>query len=357
MLFILLNACVERVDFKVPSAQLRTTIEGLISDSPGPYFVKISEGINLNADSLVRVPVTNAKITLHDDEGNIEEFLETSQGDYSTGGVIRGKVGHRYYIHVETADGKIFESEPDKITSVGEVENIRFEYETRSVEEKFGIVSADIFNIYIDSKGFAIGEENYVRWRFTGTYKVLTYPELHFIWSEGFILPDPYPCSGYAFIGRTYAEKVHECTCCECWANNYESAPQLSDAQLVSNGVFKNVKVGEVPISSATFYEKYNVRVEQMSLSKTAFEFFKAVRSQKNGATSLFQPPSGEIKGNVKSLNSSPVIGIFWASSIRTKSVFINRSDVPYPLTPIAQIRYPCTWYKNSSTDKPAFWD
>ncbi|NOT76008.1 MAG: DUF4249 domain-containing protein [Cyclobacteriaceae bacterium] len=354
--FIILGACVEPIEFKVPPAQLQTTIEGMISDGPGPYIVKISEGISLEDDSLVRVPIRNAKVKLYDDEGHIENLTENAPGDYYTGGVIQGRVGHAYHITIETSDGKLFESEPEIINPVGAIDDIRFEYESRSVEENFGTIAKDVFNIYIDSKTIP-GNDNFVRWRFTGTYKVLTYPELHWIWALGYVLPDPYPCSGWAYIGRTYAEQVAPCSCCICWAHDYEDKPQLSDGQLISGDRFNNVKVGEVAITPASFYEKYLVDVEQMSLSKTAFEFFKLIRSQKEGSSSLFQPPSGIIKGNIKATNSStPVVGIFWATSIKTKSIFIQRSSVPYPITQIAQIRYPCQWYPYATTQQPPNW-
>jgi hypothetical protein len=133
----------------------------------------------------------------------------------------------------------------------------------------------------------------------------------------------------------------------------------LSDVQLVSGGEFKNVKVGEVPISNNTFLEKYMVEVEQMSLSRNAFEFFKLIRAQKEGASSLFQPPSGEIRGNITPVNNNdPVVGLFWATSLRKKTTFILPTDIPYLLTPFEYITYPCyNAFDNASTTKPENWE
>jgi len=114
-----------------------------------------------------------------------------------------------------------------------------------------------------------------------------------------------------------------------------------------------------VPVNNATFYKKYMVQVEQMSLSRKAFEYFRMIRSQKEGASSIFQPPSGEIRGNVRATNSSdPVIGLFWASAVSTKTIFIQKTDLPYPVTPITFSTAACyDYYPNSSTEKPALWD
>lgn len=358
--FIFLSACVDKIDFKIPSASSLLVVEGMISDNPGPYTVYVSKSIGLNADSSFHDPVSKASIKLFDDQGNVEDFTETKPGEYVTGGTIQGQVGHSYHITLQTQDGNTYKSEPDKINPVGEIEQIKFEYEARTIHRIYGDEDANVFNIYVDANA-GTGDENYTRWRYTGTFKVATNPEQHYIQADGPPYRDPLPCSGYILLpalGGGKLEQVGPCTCCTCWVNQYESEPHLSDNQLVSNNEFKNVKVGEVPINSTSFSYKYMVAVDQMSLSKQAFDFFKLIRIQKDGASSLFQPPSGEIKGNITAANSNAsVVGLFWATSIKTKYIFILRSDVPYLLTPPDPDTGACTGYKNSSTTQPKFWE
>jgi hypothetical protein len=125
----------------------------------------------------------------------------------------------------------------------------------------------------------------------------------------------------------------------------------------VSEGQFRNVKVAEVPITRATFIEKYHVGLEQMAISKNAFEFFKITRTQKENATNLFQPPPGRHVGNIKALNNGQqVVGLFWAASVTHGSIFITKEDLPYTLAKDV-IPFPCTSYPNSSATKPDFWD
>lgn len=363
VIFMLISGCVEQIDFAVPGAQFFTVIDGFISDNPGPYTISISKGFSLNADSLIRTPVENAKVTLFADGGVEESFIEKEPGIYITGGIIRGQVGNSYHIRVETSDGNIFESEPDKLSPVGELEEIRYEFEARTRVEPFGEIAANVFNIYVDADAGS-GSENFVRWKFKGTYKVITHPALHYTWVPPYTpYKNPFPCSGYILVNGPAGsggllEQIGDCTCCECWAAHYEPSPQLSDTQLISNNQFKNIKVGEVPISNATLNDKYLVEVEQMSLSRKTFDFFRLVRTQKESSSSLFQPPSGEIRGNIKSLNSSnQVIGIFWATSLKKKSIFIYPTDVPYPLVPMDFITTPCyNSYPNATTTKPELW-
>jgi hypothetical protein len=357
VIFLLLMSCVERIEFDAPQASLLTIVEGIISDSPGPYTVKVSRGLALDENSTSTIPLKNAKIKLYDDKGTNEDFKEISPGVYQTSGKIKGEVNHTYHITLETPEGKIFESEEEKINPAGDIQNIKFEYEARTTVKKFGEINSDVFNLFVDGKAADISE-NYLRWRFTGTYKIINNPELHQTEIPPYTpYPDPWPCSGYKIVPGIGLEKFDECSCCICWVNQYEVLPQVSDVELVKNGEFKNIKVGEVAINSIMFDEKYLVLVEQMTLSKKALDFFKIVRTQKEGASNLFQPPSGEIRGNMKSISGNDVIvGLFWATSIKKKTIFIYRSDIPYPLTPKRIDTNPCYIYENSSTTKPELW-
>ncbi len=362
LLFVLMNACVERIEFDLPSAHSQIVIEGMIHDGPGPYTVKISSAMALDAQSTIRRPVEHAIVQLFDDEGNVESFTESSPGNYITAGHIQGLVGHAYHIRVQTLDGTIYESEPEMIYPVGEIEDIRYEFEARTIVESYGEIRADVFNIYVDANA-GIGRENYVRWKFTGTYKVETYPKFRMTHTPPYSpYKNPPPCSGYIvveFVPGGKLEKIADCTCCVCWANHFEPLPQLSDTQLIEANQFKNIKVGEVSINNVNFYDKYMVEVEQMSLSRSSFQFFKLAREQKAGASNLFQAPAGEIRGNLRSMNSDDVvIGLFWASSIHKREMFIYPEDVPYRLTPMPMITDPCyDYFPDSFTEQPDHWE
>ncbi|MBI3220604.1 MAG: DUF4249 domain-containing protein [Bacteroidetes bacterium] len=356
------SACVERVELGVPPPQSLMVIEGMITTDAPPYTVKVSRGFALDADTVPFNPVKNLTIQLFDDQGNSENFVEKTPGEYISSGSIQGQIGHSYHIKVQTPDGKIFESDPDLLKPVGYVTDIRFEYERRTKQGKYFEEQVDVFNVFVDSDAGS-GTDNYVRWRLTGTYKIDTYPQYYMRWTPPYTpYMDPWPCSGYRVgpgpigSGGTLI-KFDECSCCTCWAKQYEQMPQLSDVQLVVNNQFKNVKVGEVPITNMTFANKYLVEMEQLSLSKNAFEFYKLVRKQKEEASTLFQPPPGIIVGNVFAKNNSDfVVGMFGASSISKKSIFIYPTDVPFKLVAPFYDTRPCTFYANSSTNKPVQW-
>ncbi|MFN8890018.1 MAG: DUF4249 family protein, partial [Cyclobacteriaceae bacterium] len=163
------NSCVERVELDVPPPQSLLVIEGMITTDVPPYTVKVSRGFALDADTVPFNPVEKLTIQLFDDQGNSESFVENTAGEYISSGLIQGQIGHSYHIKVQTPDGKIFESEPDLLKPVGQVTDIKYEYEQRIKQGKYFEEKKDIFNIYVNSNA-GLGDDNYVRWRFKGTY-------------------------------------------------------------------------------------------------------------------------------------------------------------------------------------------
>jgi hypothetical protein len=153
---------------------------------------------------------------------------------------------------------------------------------------------------------------------------------------------------------------VGDCKCCVCWVKQAESTPIVSDNQFIVGGKFNRIEVGFVPVNAFTFFDRYQILVEQLSLSKPAFDFWSTIKSQKEGASSLFQPSFGEVKTNIHPINGGPsVLGIFYAAGKAKKSLFITKDQVPVPVpAPSAVISEQCDIvFPLSSTNKPSGWN
>jgi hypothetical protein len=360
--FIAVSACVEPATYDIPPPAEIVVVDGMIHDGPGPYTVKISKGRPVTADSTNTFPVLGAIVTLHEDTGILEQLVERKAGEYSTNGSITGRVGHSYHITINMPDGNLLESEPEEILPQGEVHEIRYEFEARRETKPFGEVQSDVFNIYIDSHASTeVAGDSHIRWRLSGTYKIVTRPELHTTFLQQLAYMTPYVCSGFVVEpapGGGKLVQVSPCLCCTCWLRDYETKPQLSDTEFVDGGEFRNVKVGEVRITPETFSDRYIAEVEQMPVSKVTYDFFKLISTQKESATNLFQPPPGRLVGNIRSSSSYPVIGLFWATSITRKSVVLTQEHLPYPMQPMDIIAEPCNeYFANSTTTKPFNWE
>jgi len=356
LLLILLAACVDRIDIETTGEFTpQVVIDGFISDDPGPYTVKLFRSSSVEDNLSNSNPFSAKSVTIFDNLGNSEVLAETSNGTgvYMTQPTgIKGVIGRVYTLRIEFRDGKIYESKPELLRPAGVVDSVYYVFESFKPLDgptEYG------YRIYMDSQGEE--DSNYFRWRFNGTYRVETNPELRTVpFGQGRI-PDPPPCSGFIFNGEL--QQVGDCDCCICWVTETDVSPKVSDNQFVIGGKFKGVEVGYVPVNSFTFFDRYEVEVEQLSLSKEAFDFWRIIQQQKEGATSLFQPSFGEVKTNIFPVNGGPaVLGIFYASGKAKKSIFITREEVPVSVPPPSvAIPEACNQvFANASTTKPPGW-
>ncbi|MFM9840599.1 MAG: DUF4249 domain-containing protein [Cyclobacteriaceae bacterium] len=329
--FIIHDSCIDRLGITVPNASLQLVVDGAITDAPGPYTVKLSRTRRL-ADFAAPPTVLAKSVTIFDNEGNSEILTETTTDVFQTSPTgMRGAIGKEYFVRIEMHDGKVYESIPEKIRPPGTVDSIYYEFQTK-VSEK-GIANY-YFRIFMNSHGEPEGE-NYFLWKLTGTYRVLTSPDLHIIFESSpgglVIIPDPRPCSGAVFIKKT-GEILYPnpCECCQCWADLVGEKPNVSDNYIVDNGKFNKVDMGIIPVEFWPFWDKTLVKAEQLSLSKSAFDYWRTVQDQKEGATSLFQPAIGKAISNIFSKDGNEEVqGFFYASAISKKTLFLTSKDIP----------------------------
>jgi hypothetical protein len=337
--WVVADSCIERVNFDIPDSYASDlVVDGQITNDPGPYVVKLKNVINVDATSPLGIPVDAKRITIYDDLGTSEVLSYVKPGTYQTDPVgIRGEIGRTYHIRVEMNDGDVFESIPDKMDPVGAVDTIYYDLETY---EPIDGPTNYAYRIYIDAHQAEEGN-NYIRWKFNGTYVVETLPQYTHCTSPPCSWC-PTPCSGHALVngelkegyainpGTNQPEYVIglKCTCCRCWVSPPEAKPRVNDLQL-SNGRFLNVDVGTIPVNFYTFFEKYRIQVVQMSLSRNAFDYWKAIESQKDAVGSLFQPVTGEIPTNVNnSQTDRGVQGIFYASAVAKKTIYLTKEMI-----------------------------
>ena len=368
LLIVLLVSCIDRIQITVPDSYIsQLVVDGLITDELGPYTVRLTKTTRIEKFlEFNQEYVVGASVTIYDDIGNKEVLEEKEDGVYqSRANGMQGVIGREYSIVIKTKDGKVYESVPDKMSSVGELDSLYYEFESYlplNDQTRYG------FRFYIDANGLP-DIDNLVRWKFTGVFEIDAYPELHTTpCTAGPCCPDPRPCSGFKVSqldGETLL-RVGECTCCTCWVTKEEDKPHVSDNQFVSNGDVKKLEVGFVPLEYFPFQKgKYRGEIMQMSLSKQAFDYWRLIQAQKEGAASLFQPPTGKIRSNIFEKNGDgQVLGIFYASAVKRKQMYLTQKDIKVKFSSVPLwacekgiIAESCILaFPNSSNQRPADW-
>lgn len=354
MSLVLLDGCVDPANIAIPAFKYQLVVDGYITNAPGPYEVKLYRSRPLGTADLDRlIPERFAKIWIKDDAGNFEQLTELGEGTYqTTANGIKGVTGRKYHVVITLISGKKYESTPEEIRPVGEVKNINFEFVEGSGA---GFREGDGFRIFADATGVP-GLDDLVRLRMVATYKVETFPKLRRRQVEGGSVPDPYPCSGYVNRNSNLVQ-TGDCSCCVCWVNLYDEIHSITNEKYTTNDIFIGEDVGFVPASRRTLYDKIHVEVQELSLTNETYLFWKLVKAQKEGVSNIFQPPSADIKGNVKAIGlDEEVLGLFWAAGIHKKSIYITKKELPYIVQPIDTLVAPCQFFEYSSNQKPSFW-
>ncbi len=354
ILFLIVMACVDPLNVKLPGSERRLVVDGLITDQPGPYQVKLYYSNQLSSIRLVPFdPVTLAQVSIFDDQNNKHVLTEITPGIYETNrDEFKGEIGRGYFLSIRTSDGREYKSDVQHMVASGEISNIYFEFETNN------LLKEDYYlKVFIDAKG-ALEEDNLFRWRWTTIHKTKSYPERQTKSTPGGEIPIPPLCSGYVYQ-RGQLIRVGDCTCCICWSYNYSDGAFVSHNEFVSENQFNKQFLGSIPVTSMHFSDRYYIQVEQLSLSEEAYHFWSLVEKQQVGSTNLFQPNAIKIRGNVKNISNpdEEVLGFFGVSGVAIKSLYIQESEVPIRLPEQDPVNYSCLQYfKNATTEKPFFW-
>lgn len=341
-LFLLAPSCIDPVDFSEGDDSKSLVVDGLITNAPGPYVVKLKRTSDYNITSEYIEEVAGAIVFLSDDAGNSETLTEGHMPGvyYTDPDGIRGVPGRYYKIEILTPDGLHYESDYDLLNAVPEIDTIYYERQQhQELDDYNNARTFEGFQIYIDTRD-PENSSNYYMWSWGGTHEVHTQP-----WDYVFRrAPAPKDC------------------CATCWVTDLPSQINILDDRLFAGNPMNKMPVVFVRIKDSDrarlFRGKYYVEVKQLSLSQEAHRYWSSIEEQISSSGSIFEPPPAAIMGNIENVNDPEdlVFGYFGASAISTKSIFIQASEAPYHPDDTLVFPDDCRRFPNSTSIKPSFW-
>jgi hypothetical protein len=359
-------SCIDPIEIDVDSSKTgNIVISGLITDQPGPYKVELSLSQGFFDTGPVEM-ISDALVTVEDDLGKVSVLEESISGVYLTDEFeLTGEVGRKYTLTVKLQDGRTFQSLPEELLRNPGMDAIYTEFKSQTISNDFNILTPkEGLEVFVDTNPSTINDQSFYRWRWVGTYEILTYPQLKTMFDAEIEsdIPDSPNCSG-----MVDGVQVSDCTCCTCWIEEYSQTVLLGDSKFAVGGQ-KRVPINFIPIDEWRFHEKYHTYVEQISLTRSGYEFWKSVKDQQQQGT-LFDPTLA-IASNITAVNNEDVVlGYFGASSIKSISKFTKRSEIPIFISAL-EIRLidgfedsrfvfkeSCLRFDENSTNiKPDFW-
>lgn len=345
ILLLLPMACIDPFEVEVPEGQQLLTVEGLIHTGPGPHAITLTRSATYGSqfEGLIRA-VSGATVVIRDNEGRIT-FLEegaNSRGTYFTPSSFRAVVGKTYTLQIQTVEGNVYTSLPERVESAPEIGNVLINTVTIPVEGETNPKSGVQLVVEVNDPA---DQNNFYFWRNAPAVYVLeTRPDLFTIRpsvSGGDRIPAPKPC------------------CVTCYRTEVTGNQSLFIAQDDNfNGLTTRISAAFVEDNGLRFVNKYRLDLRQYAISQEAYRFLRLVKQQAEISGSIFDPPPATIRGNMISLDDPDevVLGYFMAAGESAKKVYIDRNDLTFRQNK-AIIADDCREVSGASIDPPQDWN
>lgn len=345
LLFLLPMACIDPYQVNVPEGQQLLTVEGLIHTGSGPHAITLTRSATYGSafEGLIR-PVTGATVVVRDNEGQITFLAEglEARGSYFTPAGFRAEIGKSYTLQIQTVDGKVYTSLPERVESVPEIEEITFNTVTVPVEgetnPRSGVQLISEFKDPTDQKNFYF-------WRLSPiTYVLKTRPDL--------FTPRTTPQNPDRII-------VPKPCCAICFRTEITGNRSIFIAQDDNfNGLTTRIPVAFIEDDGLRFVDKLRVDLKQYSVSQEAYRFLRLIKQQADVNGSIFDPPPATIRGNMLNLDDPEevVLGYFMAAGESSKRIYISRSELSFRQNE-ALVPDDCREVAGANVNPPADWN
>ncbi len=303
LLMILYSNCVEEFEPSRQGYENLLVVDAFLSGGSEPFEVRLSRSVPI--DTNVFLPEQWANIRLESGSGESFDLIETKPGVYHSNTQIQGMIGETYRLHINTADGNQYASDPVVMRETPPIDEVSFDYEERPWA---GVEGAQVFVDTHDPEN----KTHYYKWEWDETWIFYTPFDSNIIYNNGVIVPRE--------------ENINT-----CWKNGKSSSIDIfSTNSLVEDEVYKFPLVF-VTNETDRLRWKYSINVKQYSLSEASYNYWKELQKSTENLGTLFDPQPSALVGNIHNITDETerVIGYFDASSIEQQRIYITRSDLP----------------------------
>ena len=161
------STCIDPYTPVLKGYEFLLVVEGLMTDEAIPYEVRLTRSIQ--DEESVPERVTDATVYISDESGNKAYLGLTGSGSYVTDPAeFTGVTGKTYTLHIKTADGREYASEPAEMLPVPGIEDIYYEQDKEYSGDRSELLEG--LRIYVDTEKGS-GENQYLRWEYEETWK------------------------------------------------------------------------------------------------------------------------------------------------------------------------------------------
>lgn len=326
-----LYTCIDPYVPKLNGYESLLVVDGRITDENGSFSIRLSR--TMQEQNAIPEMISDATIFVTDEDGNKNSFIYSGDGFYKTvSSDIKGVAGRTYVLHISTADGKEYESEPCLMQSVADIDSIYFERDNEVFNN--GTENFEGIRILISTKG---AESNrYYRWDFEETWK--------------FKVP---LAEKYVYINETNIQPLNYIKQ-YCWKN--KKSDDILIHQIYSNepdNIQRMPITFIAPVKSDRLSLQYSILVRQYSISRKEYEFWNNLTKINETGDDIFAAQPYLVNGNIHNISNPTelVLGYFQVSAVKQK-----RKDIPFSQIVGLNLpfyHYPCVRIEDSPEIPP----
>jgi len=326
--FIFLISCIEKywpeLDSKYQNAMV---VDGMITNEPGPYYIKLSSATTVNNPELL--PLSGYHISITDDAGTTEMLSEISPGIYSTSATgIQGIAGRKYKTQIISPSGKTYQSDFETLKSPVGIDSVYAEFEAHP--NNTGPFPTEGYQFYLNTD-VAASDSGFLMWKLERSFEYKSDFKIRYIYA-GALLP------------FSHSDSLET-----CWKTDKIMQIFTFNTLGMTEPVVTRFPLNFATTDTRELTIRYSLLVKQFTLSENAYTFWNSVKEQNSTEDNLYARQPYQIRGNIYDPESpgEPVFGFFTVAGISVKRIFVDR--------PAANFRYPyCTLddadYKNVGT-------
>jgi hypothetical protein len=280
-----LTSCIDSVELPIRSEKPQLVVDGLITNEPPPYSVRLSYSgtFKFDGENPLNQKVQGATVTIRDDKNRSTVLRETAAGTYQTAdsGFI-GQPGRTYTLNIKLLNGPTYISKPEQLPEVPPIDTITAEFVSLQ-----GVIGSYLFDFFIDTTDPASGP-NFYRWTST-----------------------VYHAQNWVRCGASDNEPWF-------WAPISNQTVNIASDQGINGNKLRKQLVIRSPIYSIG---PHFVEAKQYSLTQSAFQFWKLFKEQQSRTGTIFDPLPASLVGNITNSEKpdEPVLGFFGASAVTVK--------------------------------------
>jgi len=355
----LIPSCIDKVDAEYSYQNNIIFIDAYALTEAGTSTVNISRSNWLEQYNSYAVKfIPNAKVQLENiDTELIIDFITDSTGVYVCPPDFAVEKGEVWKLYIELEDGRKFESKQETVKAAIPIDEIKADYSPEVVYNDAKKKFVPGHRISIDWQD-PEGEENYYLWK----YKTVEPLYVCKTCEKGI-----YRNGACQARTNNFGPQYYNYLCDPvCWQIKYADQPVIFEDRLSDGAAIKNKEIVILP-----FYRRPDILIEvqQLSLSKSAYNYFKIISDQVSASGGLNAPPAAPLFGNLFNPDDPDeiVLGQFTAAGVSSKYIFIDRSTIlENPFRPDDPIiletcidcpqSYPCKESLTRTSIKPTGW-